>query len=202
MSASRATAVLLAALGVLVGGGPASAAGAAGSDERPIGLGIALGYGHAMAMRDRTVGTDAAEPRLLAINPHLRIRLRDFGTPGRWSHTRLEGMLEGSVLVNFEPQRGTAAGASVVLRGRLRPDARISPYGEGGAGMTALDFDLWDQADGFNFLLLAGVGVRWQLAPGVAVTTAARYHHISNASFSVPNAGIDDVQVLLGFELR
>lgn len=122
------------------------------------------------------------------------------GNGGAWYHGRLEAMLEGSALVNFSPNTGYAIGGLIGLRYRFLPGRRIQPYAEGGLGATHLAFDLNSQGNGLSFLLHAGLGLRWPLGETTALTFATRWHHISNAQSRIPNAGIDDVLLMLGLE--
>ena len=68
-------------------------------------------------------------------------------------------------------------------------------------GLLALDFDLDSQADGFNFLLQAGVGAHVFVSKRLSLTAEWRYQHVSNARLSTPNNGINAGALLLGTTL-
>jgi opacity protein-like surface antigen len=169
--------------------------------QHRVGLGLAVGYGHGLASRERQRGRDVADVRFLAINSHVRMVLGRPGNGDKWYHGSLDGILEGSVLVNFEPHTGHAGGVLAALRYRMLPGRRIRPYIEGGIGLGRLAFGLASQDDGFSFFLNAGAGARWQLNEALSLTGSVRWHHISNAQTHLPNNSIDDVLFLIGVEL-
>jgi opacity protein-like surface antigen len=170
-------------------------------DEHRVGFGLAVGYGHGVSSRSRQRGRDVADVQLIAINPHVRMLLGQPGSGERWYHGSLDGMLEGSVLINFEPHTGYAGGVLAALRYRILPGRRLRPYVEAGIGLGRLAFDLQSQDDGFSFFLNAGAGLRWRLNDTLALTGSVRWHHISNAQTHLPNNGIDDVLFLVGLEI-
>jgi opacity protein-like surface antigen len=178
----------------------------ADADEEPdaghrVGFGLQVGYGYGVASRSRQRDRDVADVRFVAINPHVRTVLWSPGDGQRWFHGDLDGILEGTFLVEVEPRSGFAGGANVLLRYRLLKDHRIRPYAEAGLGIGGLDFGLLSQDDGFSFFLQAGAGARWQINETWSLIGSVRWHHISNAQTHLPNNSIDDVLFMIGVEL-
>jgi len=172
-----------------------------GDEAHRFGFGLAVGYGHGVAPRSRQKGRDVGDVQLLAIDPHLRMVLARPGSGERWFHGTLDGLIEGSLLINFEPHTGYAGAVLAALRYRILPGRRLRPYAEAGIGIGSLAFDLQSQDDGFSFFLQAGAGVRWKLNDTLSLTGSVRWHHISNAQLRQPNNGIDDVLFLIGLEI-
>lgn len=179
----------------------AAEARAGAQAPHPVGFGLHLGYGHAFAARSRQQGRDVADVRFVAINPHVRTVLWSPGDGRRWFHGDLDGILEGTFLVEAAPTSGFAAGANVLLRYRMLPGHRVRPYAEAGVGIGGLNFGLRSQDDGFSFFLQAGAGARWQIDDRWSLIGSVRWHHISNAQTHLPNNSIDDVLFLIGVEL-
>jgi hypothetical protein len=193
---------------------PAPAAGEAdpnGLDERGpddtdtrsrFGFAFDLGWATALQTRDRQEGKDVSEPRMLLISPHMRYRLSEPGRPDRWYHGQFDAVLEPSFLVNFEPETGFGGAVSGGVRYRFVPAARVSPYVLALVGVGGISFGLHDQADGFNFFLQGGVGLRFRVRAQTAITAGVRFHHISSAQTQFPNDGIDSIAAMLGIEFR
>jgi hypothetical protein len=166
----------------------------------PFEFGMAIGYGHGLEVRERQQDRDVADVRMLVLAPHIRWQLGQPGSGDRWYHGDVLGLIEGQLLVNFAPQTGVGGGVVGILRYQALRGRRLRPYGEIGLGLGGLGFGLESQDDGFTFLLHGGVGLRYALSNGRALTCALRWHHISNAQTHLPNNGIDDIMILLGVE--
>lgn len=84
------------------------------------------------------------------------------------------------------------AGGTVWLRYNFVPRGwRLTPYLQGGAGLTSTDVDRRLLGQNFNFNLDLGAGVRFMLSRHWAVNAELRYQHISNADMSNHNFGIN-----------
>jgi hypothetical protein len=68
----------------------------------------------------------------------------------------------------------------------------------GRPGPIYLAFNHPYQADGLNFTLQAGAGLRIAATPDWFVLTGVYLHHLSSAGFNKPNPGINDVLFTLG----
>ncbi len=154
------------------------------------------GFGFVRAPAYRGGETDDVEAGVLF--PQLGYRLTDRLGGAGWYAGSFEVLLEGTLLWATTPRRGFAGGAGLLVRYDLLSIPYVVPFGELGGGMLDLDFALDDQADGFNFTLHGGVGVRHFLDPSWVVSLAWRWQHISNAGTTLPNDGIDMNQALLG----
>lgn len=75
------------------------------------------------------------------------------------------------------------------------------PYVEGGVGGSYSNFQRRDLGSDLNFLLFAGVGVRWRISPSLALEAGYRYRHLSNANLGTSNPGLNTHQFLVGLVL-
>jgi outer membrane protein W len=97
------------------------------------------------------------------------------------------------------------AGATLFLRYNfIQPNARIVPYLQGGAGLVYSDFAHGAEGGNavsldVNFNLQASAGLRFNVNSKWSILVEGGYRHISNASLSDPNYGIDQVGGSAGF---
>lgn len=91
----------------------------------------------------------------------------------------------------YRPARAYVVGATPLLRYRLWPMARWTPFVDGGAGVAATDIGRPDLSTTFEFCPQAGVGVQWKWRRDLALTFEARYLHLSNAGIDSPNDGVN-----------
>lgn len=171
-------------------------------EESRFGYGLALGYGSGITARSAQEGTNVGDVEWLTIEPYVRIRLARFGDGTHWYNGTLDGLVMGTIVINFDPRDGDAGGASAGLRYTMRPGQRLRPYFQGGLGVGKLDFKLQDQADGICFFIHTTLGVRWELTPRFALLAAASWQHISNAKINLPNPGLDTLGVQIGLEFQ
>jgi hypothetical protein len=153
-------------------------------------------------MRERTQGKDVGDVRMLLFMPHVRFELADWSPRRRWYTGVFDLVVEPELAINFAPTTGVGGGITGGFRYRILADRKWSPYFHGVIGFGAIDFDLENQADAFSFWLQGGFGVRRALRGHTALTADVRLYHISNASLSTPNEGIDAIAFTLGFEYR
>ena len=76
---------------------------------------------------------------------------------------------------------------------------RWTPYFEVGAGMLLTADDVPEKTYPLNFTPQAAFGMHIPTARKQAFTIAVKYMHISNASLSDPNPGINSMQVFVGY---
>jgi opacity protein-like surface antigen len=85
----------------------------------------------------------------------------------------------------------------------LQPETRLTPYLQGGAGLLFNDayrdpsqrlIGRWQE-----FLLQAGLGVRFALTDRLSLDVEGDFQHISNARLAHRNAGVNNAGVLVGF---
>ena len=160
-------------------------------------VGLAVGYGH---------GIDSAgsgqfeghEVRELIVRPHWQMELTRRPEESAWYGGALAFRVEGTILANFRPRTGVAAGVGLLLRYNFLRWQPFAPYLQVGASLIDLAFDLVDQADGLGFTPEAGARFCYPISPDVSVDAGVRFHHISNANTHLPNGGIDSLQFMLG----
>ena len=116
------------------------------------------------------------------------------------------GLLRGAVDVGLEgwfqyylaPQSAEAGGLKGVLRYHFLHFGRLVPYVEltGGAGASTLEVK--EIRSTLTFIIEAGAGLSYVVAPGVAVTGGYRFQHLSNGNVEPPNRGINSDTGVLG----
>ncbi|MAI79297.1 MAG: hypothetical protein CL917_10175 [Deltaproteobacteria bacterium] len=174
----------------------------ASEDEKRFGFGLSIGYGEGVAVRSVQKGLNVGDVEWMAIEPSIRMRLTSIGDGTRWYQGTLDGLIMGTVVLNFEPWRGNAGGAVAAIRYTIRPRQRLRPYFEVGLGVGRLDFKLQDQADGICFFIHTTVGVRWALDDRFALLAGLNWQHISNAGVNPPNPGLDTLGFRVGIEFQ
>jgi opacity protein-like surface antigen len=160
-------------------------------------VGIALGYGHGIDF----AGSDQLEShevRELIMRPHWQIELTRRPEESAWYGGALAFRVEATILANFRPRTGVAAGLGLLLRYNFLRWEPFAPYLQAGGGVIDLEFDLADQADGAAFTAEAGAGLCTRVGPRVSVDAGMRFHHVSNANIHLPNGSIDTFQFMLG----
>lgn len=178
----------------------------AGAEELPhahvsagdIQVGASTGYGFGFVRAPAYRGGETDDVDAVPLFPQIGYRLTDRLGGDAWYAGSFEVLLEGILLWQTEPHSGFAGGAGLLFRYDLLSVPYVIPFAEIGGGMMDLDFDLNDQADGFNFSLHGGAGVRYFFDPNWSVSLVGRWQHISNAGTTLPNDGIDMLQPLLG----
>jgi lipid A 3-O-deacylase len=135
-------------------------------------------------------GTDAADVEFAGLLPNWGIGISD-ALGDSFYRGSFSFHIEPQMLWNHEPQNGDAYGGGILIRYNLLTQRRFVPFIEGGTGFMSVDFDLFNQRDGFNFLLQGGVGAHFFLTDRAALLAGWRYHHMSNAGTRHPNVGIN-----------
>jgi len=160
---------------------------------------VGFGYGVDISSEATFLG----DVRFVGIAPRVGRPVGDRFLEGGWAEGGIRVLVEVPVWVSLEPQRGYAAGATLLGRYTLAAPAWMRPFAEIGAGPIYLDFDNdRSQADGFSFTLQTGLGVMVPLGSRWAVAPRIHLHHISNAGLRRPNPGINDVLVSFGVARR
>jgi opacity protein-like surface antigen len=193
-------AVLGAVSALLVSAALPARAGAEGASLFLFGpqqVGLAVGYGHGIesAGSGRLEGHEVRE---LIVRPHWQIELTRRPEEPAWYGGALAFRIEGTILANFRPRTGVAAGVGLLLRYNVLRWQPFAPYLQAGGGILDLEFDLADQDDGLTFSAEAGAGLCYPISPHVSMDAGVRFHHISNANSHLPNGGIDSLQLMLG----
>jgi hypothetical protein len=176
------------------GADSASEGGVFARGQQAVGLLSGYGWGHQLAGSRE----DALDTETVPIFPRWSIELTDVFGEGAFYEGNLEFSFEGIFLVETQPHAGSAFGGAPGLRYNALASKRVVPYAGVGAGLLDLDYDLRTQRDGFNFVLHAELGINTFLTERLALSTGARYLHVSNARIRHPNKGIDMTFVLIG----
>lgn len=116
--------------------------------------------------------------------------LSDAEDHGAWSGN-FEGLVEGYATTIFKGQGDYMAGTTLWIRYNFLPDWKVTPYFQGGAGLTFTDVDRNVLGQTFNFNLNLALGVRYFINPRCSVNAEYRYQHVSNAGMSDVNLGVD-----------
>ena len=93
---------------------------------------------------------------------------------------------------------GIFAGGGPAIRVHYRPNGSVSPYLHFGAGVLYTDIDLNRMGTRENFFEEAGTGLSLRLVRQVAISCEYRMMHVSNASLSDENIGLNSHIVLIG----
>lgn len=160
------------------------------------GLSLAQGLGLSIW---GSAGADAREVRFTGLVPHYGLGLSDPVATESWYGGNLELLVEGALLVAYEPKGGYIGGADVMLRYNFLSWRRLVPFLEIGAGLAYVELDLDSQSDGLGFTPQGGLGFHWWLSPRATLTAAWRLHHLSNAGIYKDNDGINDSLIVVGF---
>lgn len=109
----------------------------------------------------------------------------------------LQLRLEASAATFWDYETASEVALVPVLRAQLNLGA-WQPFVEGGIGGSYSNFERRDLGSDLNFLLFAGVGLRWRISQAVALEAGYRYRHLSNASLGDTNPGLNTHQFQVG----
>lgn len=132
-------------------------------------------------------------------NAGIRIGLLPFGPAG-------PGLLRGALEIGLEPlyQRYVEpidayyAGLAAVVRYHFLPFGRLVPYIEGAGAAGGTDLKVPEIDSNFSFLLFGGAGLSYFVSDRMALYTGYRFQHVSNASTSSPNFGVNSNTGVVG----
>jgi opacity protein-like surface antigen len=154
-------------------------------------ISITSGYGMGLQLRDSTVGKDVTKVRFVPLSLVWGMGLWEPLAGDSWLRGSLDATVEGTVVMNTEPDFGVGGGAVLGFRYDFLALGRLVPYVEAGAGVGGVDWNLEWQADGFIFFLQAGAGAHYRVGESWGLVGSWRYQHLSNAYTQRPNRGID-----------
>lgn len=104
----------------------------------------------------------------------------------------LEFVLEPFVSHIYDPNSNAEIGNNFLIKIGFTPESwKLQPYFKGGLGMLYMTQHTREQGTQFNFNEHAGVGVHYFFKKNLAFTLEYRWRHISNASISKRNSGIN-----------
>lgn len=118
--------------------------------------------------------------------------------PDRWYGGNLEfiGSLFG--LGQYRAERAYAVGLTPMLRYSFAVGGRVVPFFNVGAGGTFTNIRGGDLSTDFEFNLQGGPGIDIFLRENLALSLEYRFIHLSNASWSTPNLGVNTSNFLVG----
>ena len=160
-------------------------------------LGFVAGYGFGLPLGRG----DLDDLQFVRLAPQWGIGISDPLGGNSWYRGNFELVVEPFFLGVFEPKNGLAGGLDLLVRYNFLRQGRLIPFIEAGGGVSAIDFDLRRQSDGFNFTVQAGIGAHYFLTDRLSLMGQWRYHHISNADIRQPNTGINNSLFILGISL-
>jgi hypothetical protein len=132
---------------------------------------------------------DRTNSHLIAIVPSV----------GYFFKNNQELLLEAPLLYYDEPQHAIAAGADIMYRYHFSRNRNFAPFVELGAGANYVGLDIRDLTGKFQFSLQGGVGVRKKVSDNGDVVVTLRWHHFSNAGTRVPNIGLNESLLMVGY---
>lgn len=149
------------------------------------GVEILSGYLHAELERQ---GDYDAVPLFVGLNFDLKPALSNIGLefPGRFDF-----VLEPFVNTVYASNSNVEVGSNFLVKYVLPLTDRVQPYIKGGVGALYMSMHTDEQSTQYNFLPQGGGGVHIFINEKTALTFEYRYRHLSNASTSHPNSGID-----------
>ena len=110
----------------------------------------------------------------------------------------LEPGLEGWFQYYLEPRAFTAEGLKIALRYHFVGLGPLVPYLAGTVGAAGTNLNVQEIRSHFIFVLEAGAGVSYFVAPGVAFNLGYRLQHISNGGMGHPNRGVNSNSGVVG----
>ncbi|NTU92392.1 MAG: acyloxyacyl hydrolase [Chlorobiaceae bacterium] len=119
------------------------------------------------------------------------------------SASTLQLAFEPFVNTIIEPDEGVEAGLNVFIRYLHPLTSSVKLVAEMGSGPVYLSIDTREQGDaGLNFLNQFGLGAQVALGERSALTMGYRFRHLSNASISSPNRGINSDAIMISYSIR
>jgi hypothetical protein len=118
---------------------------------------------------------------------------------GRFRNATQEILWEAPLVVFTKPHTDFLAGLNLMFRQHLTSNRNFAPYLELGAGVNLTDLDVREVGGRFQFSLQGGVGVRKAIGKDSDLTVGLRWYHLSNAGLDVPNTGLNNYLVTVGY---
>jgi len=159
-------------------------------------VGLTAGY----LLPHRLTGLHVTKQQGPALMPSWMMTLTDPIGPG-WLRGQVSIGAEMVYLQFREPILTHGIGFTPKIKYTFVILDRLRPYAEfaGGPFWTDLGGRIPEEANEFNFVVTAGVGVSWFITPQTAFNAGYRFHHISNAGTKYPNLGLNASLPFCGF---
>jgi hypothetical protein len=111
----------------------------------------------------------------------------------------LQFQIEPFIAPVSSPNSNVEIGTSFFFKMGILPEtSKFQPFIKAGVGLDYMTQHTREQADQFNFISTACIGMHYFLKKNVALTLEGRYRHLSNASVGHPNHGVNTAFVLAG----
>jgi hypothetical protein len=168
------------------------------SDQQAEGNEFELWTGGGKGTNGSTVGTGAWN-----VGVRYGWMLTDPHGPG-FLRGQFEFALDAVPIFWVFQRTGTAYGFGLNplgLKWNFEPHRRVAPYFELGGGTLFTNQKVPDGTSRVNFTSGGALGVRL-LRSKRDWSAEIRYMHISNAGLTVPNPGVNTIQLRLGFDIR
>lgn len=120
-------------------------------------------------------------------------------TWGRFRNSTQEFLWEVPLTVFTEPETAFLAGLNLTFRQHLTSNRKLAPYVEFGTGINLTDLNIRELNGAFQFTLQGGAGIRASIGETKDLTLSARWYHLSNADTQLPNIGLNNYLILLGY---
>jgi hypothetical protein len=101
------------------------------------------------------------------------------------------------------PNNDLEAGNNIAVKYGFFPEtSKFQPYIKAGGGIIYITQHVFGQSTQFNFNEYAGLGCHYFISKNTALTAEYRFRHLSNASISIPNSGMNTHFALFGISYR
>jgi hypothetical protein len=155
-------------------------------------IGLLTGFGTASINNQSDYQVIPFLPQIgFDINPAAEcLHIRPRGT--------IEFVTEPLINVVISPNANAEVGCSFLLKYSDKLTSHIAPYLEGGVGAIYTTQHTEEQGTQYNFIPQVGAGLQFFLNESFALTGGYRFRHLSNASISDDNSGINHHFALCG----
>lgn len=151
-------------------------------------LGVLAGGGPSTAHRIR-------DANLLSVFPRIGYVL---GEQRRFLPGSLEVVGELSYLIAYQERAADVFGFATLLKYNFRTGNRLTPFLEGGGGVSYATLAVPETGTNFNFIAQGGGGFHLAISDRVTLDFRTIFHHLSNANISEQNPSLNSILFTLG----
>jgi hypothetical protein len=160
------------------------------------GIELLTGYfGVAQKDLEETHSTYEGVPLFVSLDFDMKPLLENIGIKTKG---RIDFALEPFANTILKPNDNIEAGSNFLLKYVFPLTEKFQPYLKGGEGISYMSQHTREQSTQYNFLSQAAAGFHYFIKDDLALTIEYRYRHLSNASISHPNNGINTDFILGG----
>lgn len=132
---------------------------------------------------------------------HLGVNLDRFFPSLKTHKGKLTVFIEPQFNPVFNPESDFEFGLGLGLQYQYPIMDKLSAYALAGAGPHYISVVTDDQANGFVFSDMVGVGLYYHLTERSAINVGYRFRHVSNAGMEMPNEGINSNFGVIGYSI-